>query len=95
MGNQKIKVEVAYALPDKQYIIELELAVGSTIEAAILCSGMLGAFPDMDLSKQKVGIFGRQRRLLDTVVEGDRIEIYRPLIVDPKEARRTKAKFKK
>ena len=90
--NELIKVEVAYALPDKQYLLTVLVAPGSTIAAAIECSGILTTVPAIDLTKQKVGVFSKPRLLTDKVEGGDRIEIYRPLIVDPKEARRVKAK---
>ncbi len=90
----KIKIEVAYALPEKQKLFSLEIPAGSTIEFAIKRSGVLEEFPDIDLSKQKVGIFSKARNLLDHVVEGDRIEIYRPLTIDPKVARKNRAAAK-
>lgn len=85
-----MKIEVAYALPHKQTLITLEIEEGATIERAILCSGILNEFPDIDLTQQKVGVFGKLKALSDIVKAGDRIEIYRPLIIDPKEARRAK-----
>ncbi len=88
-------VEVAYAKPDQQRIVTVEVEAGCTIEMAILRSGIVSLFPEIDLTKQKVGIFGKHRELTDVVGEGDRIEIYRPLIIDPKEARRAKAKKRK
>lgn len=93
MGMNKIlKIEVAYANPSEQRIVNVEVEEGSTIEAAISRSGILAVFPEIDLSKQKVGVFSKPRELTDLVNDGDRIEIYRPLIIDPKEARRAKAK---
>jgi putative ubiquitin-RnfH superfamily antitoxin RatB of RatAB toxin-antitoxin module len=88
---KKIFVEVAYATPDLQKIVIVEIDSGSTIEKVIDCSGIGEIFPEIDLSKQKVGIFGEQKKLDDKVNEGDRIEIYRELICDPKEARRKRA----
>jgi uncharacterized protein len=87
-----ILIEVAYATPEKQRIIELEVTADCTIEAAIKQSGMLELFPEIDLTKQQVGVFSQPRKLSDKIKAGDRIEIYRPLIVDPKEARRARAK---
>lgn len=95
MDNPMIKVEVAYASLDRQCILILEVKAGSTIETAILASGILTLFPEIDLTKQKLGVFSKPRQLLDIVNDGDRIEIYRPLIIDPKEARRAKARSKK
>lgn len=85
-----MKIEVAYALPDKQTLFTLEIEEGVTIEQAILRSGIISEFPEIDLTQQKVGIFGKLKALSDLVKEGDRIEIYRPLLIDPKEARRAK-----
>lgn len=87
-----IKVEVAYARADKQWLLLVELSKGSTLHAAILRSGVLHECPEIDLTKQQVGIFSKQRELTDIVNDGDRIEIYRALLIDPKEARRAKAK---
>ncbi len=86
-----IKVEVAFAEPDKQVIIPLEVAASATVEEIIKASGILEQFPEIDLGKNKVGIFGKLSKLTATLREGDRIEIYRPLIADPKEVRRKRA----
>lgn len=96
MPNVKeIKIEVAYATPDNQQIFTVYVMPGSTIETAIDRSGVLDVFPEIDLMQQKVGIFSKQKKLSDTVSEGDRIEIYRPLTIDPKEARRKRAENSK
>lgn len=86
-----IQVEVAYARPDVQRIITVNIAEGSTIHAVILSSGILAIFPEIDLARQMVGIFSQQKLLTDIVKEGDRVEIYRPLIIDPKDARKKRA----
>lgn len=86
----KIRVEVAYARPDTQRILGVEVEAGCTIETAIRNSGILDLFPEIDLATQAVGIFSKARRLSDLVNAGDRIEIYRPLVIDPKEARRAR-----
>jgi len=86
-----IAVEVVYALPEKQYQLAVKLAEGSTVEQAIQASGVLELRRDIDLSENKVGIFSRPVKLGDEVQDGDRIEIYRPLIADPKELRRQRA----
>jgi putative ubiquitin-RnfH superfamily antitoxin RatB of RatAB toxin-antitoxin module len=86
-----LNVEVVYALPEKQYLRQVKLAQGSTVEQAIAASGLLELRSDIDLSKNKVGIFSRPVKLSDEVNEGDRVEIYRPLIADPKELRRQRA----
>jgi len=79
----KIRVEVVYALPDKQYLREVMLEQGATVEKAIEASGLLQMRRDIDLSQNKTGIFSRPVKLGDRVEEGDRVEIYRPLIADP------------
>jgi putative ubiquitin-RnfH superfamily antitoxin RatB of RatAB toxin-antitoxin module len=93
--NKLIRVEVAYARPDLQQIVALEVEAGSTIEKVIQQSGIMGLFPEINLARQKVGIFSKPRDLSDLVNDGDRIEIYRPLIIDPKEARRARARKKR
>ena len=87
----KIAVEVAYALPQKQYLQRVTLDEGATVEQAIQASGLLTLRDDIDLSKNKVGIYSRPAKLQDVVNDGDRVEIYRPLIADPKELRRQRA----
>ncbi len=87
----KISIEVAYALPEKQYLQRLVVEEGTNIEQAIIASGLLELRPDIDLAKNKVGIYSRPAKLHDPVGDGDRIEIYRPLIADPKELRRQRA----
>lgn len=87
----KIVVEVAYALPQKQYLQRVTLEEGATVEQAILVSGILTLRDDIDLAKNKVGIYSRPVKLQDAVQDGDRVEIYRPLIADPKELRRQRA----
>jgi uncharacterized protein len=94
-SNKMITVEVAYATPDRQHVITLQIEAESTIEAAIHLSGMLAEFPEINLTTHKVGAFSQLRSLSDKVQAGDRIEIYRSLIIDPKEARRAKAKKNK
>ena len=89
--SPEIKVEVVYALPEKQYLLKVRLAQGSTVEQAIAASGILELRTDIDLAKNKVGIFSRPVELSDAVNDGDRVEIYRPLIADPKELRRQRA----
>jgi putative ubiquitin-RnfH superfamily antitoxin RatB of RatAB toxin-antitoxin module len=86
-----ISVEVVYALPDKQYLRSITVDEGATVEQAIKASGLLSLRKDIDLNSNKVGIFSRPVKLGDAVQDGDRIEIYRPLIADPKELRRQRA----
>ncbi len=85
------RVEVAYATPLRQEVIDVAIRPGATVEQAIRESGILARFTEIDLSRQRVGIFGEIARLQDPVRDGDRIEIYRPLLADPKEARSRRA----
>ncbi len=87
----EIRVEVVYALPERQYLYQLTLAEGSTLKYAIDVSGILALRPEIDLGKNKVGIFSRPAALDDILNDGDRVEIYRPLLMDPKELRRHRA----
>jgi putative ubiquitin-RnfH superfamily antitoxin RatB of RatAB toxin-antitoxin module len=87
----KIVVEVAYALPEKQYLQRLTLHEGATVEEAIRASGLLELRSDISLTQNKVGIYSRPVKLGDELHDGDRVEIYRPLIADPKELRRKRA----
>jgi len=87
----KIAVEVVYALPEKQYLQRVNLEEGATVEEAIRASGLLELRSDIDLAKNKVGVYSRPVKLADAVRDGDRVEIYRPLIADPKELRRQRA----
>ncbi len=92
MGNdEQIKVEVAYAQPDGQVIIPVDIENGANLDDAINLSGILDQFPDIDLTKNKVGIFGKLAKLDRELRSGDRVEIYRALIADPKEVRRRRA----
>jgi len=86
-----MKIEVAYALPDEQFLLTCDLPEGVTVQEAINASGILKQCPDIDLSQNKVGIFSKLAKLDTVLREGDRVEIYRPLIADPKEVRRKKA----
>lgn len=87
----KLEVEVAYALTERQYLQRVMLEEGATVEEAIRASGLLELRSDIDLAKNKVGIYSRPVKLTDTVQDGDRVEIYRPLIADPKVLRRQRA----
>lgn len=86
-----ISIEVVYAQPEKQVIIPLTINSGTNIKAAIIQSGILELFPEINLDENKVGIFGKITAMDNLLREGDRIEIYRPLIADPKEIRRQRA----
>lgn len=91
MTAELMAVEVAYATPDEQLILPLDVAPGSSVEEIIRRSGILERFPEIDLAVAKVGVFGKLTQLKATINAGDRIEIYRPLIADPKEARKKRA----
>lgn len=91
MTDKQIAIEVVYAIPAKQLILEVVVEQGTTVEQAIMSSGIQKRFPEIDLVKNKVGIWNRTCKLSDTPRDGDRIEIYRPLIADPKEVRRRRA----
>ncbi len=86
-----IIVEVAYGTLAKQVIETVELDEGSTVEDAINASGILQEFPEIDLTKNKVGIFSKIIKLDKTLEHKDRVEIYRKLIADPKEVRKKRA----
>lgn len=90
MGNE-ITVEVAYALPQEQVVLSLSVAPGATIQQAIEQSGILKKFPDIDLTRNKLGIFGKLSKPDTVLRDRDRVEIYRPLIADPKEVRKKRA----
>lgn len=91
----EIRVDVVYARPERQYVRSVTVEEGATVEQAIVASGLLTLRTDIDLQINKVGIFSRAARLTDAVTEGDRIEIYRPLIADSKELRRQRAERSK
>jgi len=86
-----MNVEVAYALPERQLILEFEVDEGCTVTEAIAQSGILGLFPEIDLAKNKVGIFSQICALNKCLETNDRVEIYRGLALDPMEARRQRA----
>ncbi len=87
-----IRVEVAYALPDEQVLLSLEVPEGTTAREAVERSGILERFPEIDLGgTNKLGIFGRLTRADQPLRDRDRVEIYRPLKADPKETRRRRA----
>ncbi len=85
-----MEVSVAYADSQHQYWLHIDVPDDSTVSAAIEQSGILNRVPDINLGKQKVGIFGKVTRLDATIKSGDRIEIYQPIIADPKTVRRRK-----
>lgn len=86
-----IRVEIAYARPDEQAIVPIEVSEGTTLEQAILQSRIQERFPEIQLQTAKVGVFGKLSKLSAAVRAGDRVEIYRPLLADPKEVRKKRA----
>ena len=86
-----IRVEVAYARPDLQIIIPVEVPEGTTLEQTLHLSRIQDRFPELDLASVDVGIFGKVNQRSTVVRSGDRVEIYRPLIADPKEIRKQRA----
>lgn len=83
-----IRVEVAYATPERQVIVVVDLPLDGTAEQAIQASGILQQFPEIDLSQQKIGVFGQICKLDKSLTTGDRVEIYRALQQNPMDARR-------
>lgn len=90
MTNQII-VEVAFARPDEQVILRVHAETGVTAIAAIQASGILQKFPEIDLEKNKIGVFGKLVKPETVLRDKDRVEIYRKLLADPKEIRRRRA----
>ena len=88
---EMIRVEVVFALPDKATCLSVEVPQGSTAEQVVIQSGIVDKCPEIDVNKLTLGIWNRTCKLNAEVHEGDRIEIYRPLIADPKDARRRRA----
>ena len=89
--SESINVEIVYALPDAQEIISLKLSQGATVKLAVEQSGMLEKYPEIDLAKNKLGIFAKLTKPDAILRDRDRVEIYRPLIADPKEVRKQRA----
>ena len=86
-----ISVEVVYALAQKQELFAVKIADGATVRQAIEASGVLQKYPEIDLAKNKLGIFAKLAKPEAMIRHRDRIEIYRPLIADPKEVRKQRA----
>lgn len=89
--QQTIQVEVVLAMPDRQELVVLQVEAGTTIAGAITLSGLPDKFDGFELDLSKVGIFGQKASPERVLVAGDRVEIYRPLLADPKEVRRQRA----
>ena len=86
-----MEVEVVYALPESEDAVRLRLAPGATVADALRASGILARHPEIDLTRSKLGVYGRAVAQETRLADGDRVEVYRPLAMDPKEARRRRA----
>lgn len=91
MPPESIQIEVAYAKPERQEVVRVKLPEGSTVQQAIEASGLLQRYPEIDLARSKVGIYGKLAKPDTGLRDRDRVEIYRPLIADPKEVRKQRA----
>ncbi|MEE4249850.1 MAG: RnfH family protein [Alcanivoracaceae bacterium] len=94
MNDELLNVEVVYALPDRQKLISLRVPAGTTMYDAVQQSGITGFFPGLDIEHSSMGVFSKveanpKGRVLE---QGERVEIYRPLIIDPKDNRKARAK---
>jgi putative ubiquitin-RnfH superfamily antitoxin RatB of RatAB toxin-antitoxin module len=92
--QEMIPVEVAYALPEEQVILALEVPLGTTIRQTIELSGIVDRFSEIDVDEADVGVFGKAQTLETVLKPRDRVEIYRPITCDPKEVRRQRARKK-
>lgn len=89
--NDRINIEVVYALPHEQILLKLRMPQHTTVAEAIKLSGVMEKYPDIDLGRNKLGIYGKLARADAVLRDKDRIEVYRPLLADPKEVRRKRA----
>lgn len=89
--SDRNSIEVVYALPHEQVLLELQVPPDTTVAEAIQLSGILQTYPDIDLARNKFGIFGKLTQAEAMLRDKDRVEIYRPLRADPKEVRRKRA----
>jgi putative ubiquitin-RnfH superfamily antitoxin RatB of RatAB toxin-antitoxin module len=89
-----IQVQVCYALADKVYLQDVTISPASAIQDAILASGVLQQYAEIELAEARVGIFGKLKALDSLLQHGDRVEIYRPLQAEPMESRRRRAAHK-
>lgn len=90
-AQERVQIEVVYGLAHKQKLLSLPVNKGTTVEQAIIESGIISLFPEIDLAVNKVGIWNKAVKLSQVVEDLDRIEVYRPLIADPKEVRKRRA----
>ncbi|MCP5247953.1 MAG: RnfH family protein [Candidatus Accumulibacter sp.] len=88
---ETLRIDVIYALPSRQQLVSLKLPAGSTVRQAIEASGLLQKHSEIDLTSNKVGVFAKLTKLDAPLRDQDRVEIYRPLIADPKEVRKQRA----
>ena len=91
MADETITVEVCYARADKQEVVNVRLPAGATVLAALEACGLLEKYPEIDVKKNKVGVWNKLSKVDNTLRDRDRVEIYRPLIADPKEVRKQRA----
>lgn len=89
--SESLSIEIAFALSHRQELVHVQLPIGSTVQQAIEASGLLQKYAEIDLTKNKVGVFGKLTKLDAPLRDRDRVEIYRPLIADPKEVRKKRA----
>ncbi len=89
--SDKINIEVVYALAHEQVLLKLQLPATTTLTGAVVASGLLEKYPEIDVKTGKFGIFGKLTKGDTVLREKDRVEIYRPLLADPKEVRRKRA----
>lgn len=88
---ESLSIEIAYALPQRQELVHVQLPTGSTVQQAIEASGLMQKYAEINLKKNKVGVFGKLTKLDAPLRNRDRVEIYRPLLADPKEVRKKRA----
>lgn len=88
---EMLNIEVCYALPAKQEMVRVKLPAGATLLQALEASGLLAKYPEIDLKKNKFGVFAKLSKVDSVLRDQDRVEIYRPLIADPKEVRKQRA----
>lgn len=91
MAETTLGIEVCYPLSQKQDVVKLKLPAGTTLQAAVEASGLLAKYPEIDLKKNKFGVWNKLAKLDAVLRDQDRVEIYRPLIADPKEVRKQRA----
>lgn len=93
MAKQLLQIEVAYATAERQWLLSVAVAPGTSLREAVRLSGLAEQLPDVDLEACPLGIFGKivAEAAQQAVVEGDRVELYRPLLADPKEVRKQRA----